>query len=112
MRFHAPEGGPPAARCVQTLAGCLLCALILSSICSAQTSSSVGMDRSDALSRLKEARALREKGLDREGRRLYESLLPELRRQNNEAGLAEALNALSAIANGQGEYELAIGWAR
>ncbi|HEX4801875.1 MAG TPA: CHAT domain-containing tetratricopeptide repeat protein, partial [Myxococcaceae bacterium] len=67
---------------------------------------------SDASLRLKEARALVDKGLDREARQLYEALLPELRAQRNEIGLAEALNSLSVIARGQGEHQLAIAWAR
>jgi len=80
--------------------------------CSAQTSAPAAAAQSDASFRLKEARALAEKGLDREARQLYEALLPELRAQKNEAGLAEALNRLSVIARGQGEYEAAIAWAR
>jgi CHAT domain-containing protein/tetratricopeptide (TPR) repeat protein len=107
--FHAARRG---GQMLASLSGSLLCALVLSSFCSAQTPSSAGTDPSDVLRRLKEARALEEKGLDRERRKLYESLLPELRAQKNEAGLAEALNALSVIASRQSEHELASAWAR
>ena len=110
MRSRPPSQGSCAARCV--LASCTLAMLISPLPCSAQTSSPAGASPSDASLRLKEARALVEKGLDRQARQLYESLLPELRAQKSEAGLAEALNGLSVIARGQGEYEPAIAWAR
>ncbi len=87
------------------------CALILSALCSAQTPSTAGADRAQTRRRLEQARALQEKGFDREARKLYESLLPELRSQKNESGLAESLNSLSAIASRSGDYELAIAWA-
>jgi CHAT domain-containing protein/tetratricopeptide (TPR) repeat protein len=94
------------------MASCLLSMLASPLPCSAQSPSPAAATPGGASLRLKEARALVEKGLDREAGQLYEALLPELRAQKNEAGLAEALNALSAAARAKGEYELAIARAR
>ena len=110
MRSCPPPQGVLAARYV--MASCLLSMLASPLPCSAQSPSPAAATPGDASVRLKEARALAEKGLDREARQVYESLLPELRAQKNETGLAEALNQLSVIARGQGEYELAIAQAR
>ncbi len=110
MRSRPPPQGFLAAHCV--MASCLLSMLAWPFLCSAQTSSPAAATPSDTALRLKEAQALAEKSLAREARQLYESLLPELRVQKNENGLAEALNALSVIDRGQGEYELAITRAR
>jgi len=62
--------------------------------------------------RFTEARALQEKGSLQEARKLYESLLPDLLVENNNADLARALNELSVIASAQGHYDTAIAKAR
>ncbi len=113
MLSRSSAHGFHAARCrLTSLAACLPVALAFPSSFAAPASSDAAPSQSNAPLRLKEARALVDKGLSREGRQVYESLLPELRAQKNEAGLAEVLNALSVIARGQGEYDRAIAWAR
>ncbi|HKD42006.1 MAG TPA: CHAT domain-containing tetratricopeptide repeat protein [Myxococcaceae bacterium] len=89
----------------------ILFALALSSFCFAQTPSEVAPG-GDTQARLEEAIALEKKGDDRAARKAYESLLPKFRAEKNQRGLARALNGLSLTASRQGEYGLAIAWAR
>jgi len=115
MRSCSPDGVLSAARRTQaraSLAACLVCTLALPFFSSAQSPDSAAADRSETHRRFEEARALQEKGLYREARKAYESLLPQLRAQKNEPDLATALNKLSLIASEQGDYGLAIAWAR
>jgi CHAT domain-containing protein/Tfp pilus assembly protein PilF len=88
-----------------------LYALALPSFCFAQTPPAVA-NGGDTQARLKEAIALEEKGADQAARKAYESLLPHLRAENDQKGLALALNELSRIGSRLGEYGLAIVWAR
>jgi tetratricopeptide (TPR) repeat protein len=60
---------------------------------------------------LDHARALQQRGALREAQKAYEALLPELR-SSDPAALGEALNALSQIASGQGQYDSAAARAR
>jgi CHAT domain-containing protein/tetratricopeptide (TPR) repeat protein len=114
MQLCALEAGFHAVRCGRALSGFAgnlgWCALILSAVCSAQTPSPA--DRAQTQRRLEQARALQEKGLEGQARKLYESLLPELRSQNNKPELARVLNDLSLIASASGDNELAIARAR
>src|SRR5215469_6380013 len=89
----------------------ILFALALPAFCIAQTPPPVA-DGGVTQAGLEEARALHAKGMDRAARSAYESLLPHLRAENNQNGLALVLNELSRIGSRQGEYGLAIAWAR
>jgi len=93
------------------LVACLSFTLALPSF-PAQISGDSGSDRADISRRLEQARALDEKGLQKEARELYESLLAELRANQDDAGLAEALYALGLIASDRGDHVLAIALAR
>src|SRR5215469_9923322 len=89
----------------------ILFALALPSICIAQKPAPVA-NVGDTQARLEKAITLEDKGDDRAARKAYESLLPNLRTEKNQNGLARALNGLSLIASRQGDYERAIAWAR
>ncbi len=93
------------------LVACLSFTLALPSF-PAQISGDSGSERADISRRLEQARALEEKGLQKEARELYESLLAELRANQDDAGLAEALYALGLIASDRGDHVLAIALAR
>jgi CHAT domain-containing protein/Tfp pilus assembly protein PilF len=86
----------------------LLLSVAVAASCLALASSSPTGDQSELQRRLQEARALAEKGSNQEARKIYDSLLPALRQQGDSADLATALNALSSIANAQGDYAYAI----
>ncbi|MFL5248706.1 MAG: CHAT domain-containing protein [Myxococcales bacterium] len=62
--------------------------------------------------RLGQARALYRKGSPAEARPLFESLLPELRKQPDKADLALALMLLGQIAIDQGDYQRGADWSR
>ena len=113
MQLSAEEGRLRVRRRRHCRPACsaLLYALALPSFCIAQTPPAVA-DGGDTQARLEKARALQAKGMDRAARKAYESLLPHLRAENNQKGLALALNELSRIGSKQGEYGLAIAWAR
>ena len=112
MQLCAAEGCLRWRRRLRRPAGsAILFALGLPSLCIAQTPPVVAAG-GVTQARLEEAIALEEKGEDRAARKAYESLLPNLRMENNQKGLAVALNDLSLIASRQGEYGLAIAWAR
>src|SRR5216684_81713 len=93
------------------LIACLSFTLALPSF-PARTSGDSGSERADISRRLEQARALEEKGLQKEARELYESLLPELRANHDDAGLAGALLALSVSGSDRGEHALAMAYAR
>ncbi len=93
------------------LIACLSFTLALPSF-PARTSGDSGSERADISRRLEQARALEEKGLQKEARELYESLLPELRANHDDAGLAGALLALSVSGSDRGEHALALAYAR
>src|SRR5260370_11949824 len=93
------------------LIACLSFTLALPSF-PARTSGDSGSERADISRRLEQARALEEKGLQKEARELYESLLPELRANHDDAGLAAALLALSVSDSDPGEHPLAMAYAR
>src|SRR5260370_28489961 len=80
------------ARSPTRLIACLSFTLALPSF-PAQTPGDSGSERADISRRLEQARAVEEKGLQKEARELYESLLPELRANHDDAGLAGALLA-------------------
>lgn len=93
------------------LVACLSFTLALPSF-AAQTPGASASGRADISRRLEQASALEAKGLQKEARELYESLIPELRAKQDKAGLARALLALSIIASDRGEHALAIDRAR
>src|ERR1700687_2690202 len=93
------------------LVACLSLTLALPSF-PAQTPGDSGSERTDISRRLEQVRALEEKGLQKEARELYESLLPELRANHDDAGLAGALLALSVSGSDRGEHALAMAYAR
>jgi tetratricopeptide (TPR) repeat protein len=62
--------------------------------------------------RLGEARALHQKGSAAEARAVFESLLPELRKQPDQADLALALKSLGEIALREGDYQRAADLSR
>jgi len=86
----------------------LVLSMALAALCLALASPLPVGDRTELERRLREARTLSEKGSNDEARKIYDSLLPTLRRQGDSADLAAALNALSSIANTQGDYAYAI----
>src|SRR5260370_38039427 len=69
------------------LIACLSFTLALPSF-PAQTPGDSGSERADISRRLEQARAVEEKGLQKEARELYEALPTELRADHDDAGLA------------------------
>ena len=67
--------------------------------------------RDDIKVQIANATALREKGVFREARSIYESILPALRAQGSSSDLGEALIGLGQIANAEGRYETAVALA-
>ena len=65
----------------------------------------------DARSRLEKAETLKQAGNFEEAKKIYESLLPELRVRSANRELAEVLNNLSALANDAGQYDHAVALA-
>jgi len=61
---------------------------------------------------LEKARSLRDAGSSDEARKIYESVLPQLRAQAASAELVDTLNNLSDIATMAGEYERAVSMSR
>lgn len=65
-------------------------------------------NNAELTARLEHAAALKLKGNDDEARKVYESLLPQLRAQRPSPQLTEVLSNLADIANTAGEYDRAV----
>jgi CHAT domain-containing protein len=82
----------------------LAAALVLATL-----SSALAAQNPDSLdSRIRQARALQDKGSLQQARSLYEALLPALRARQPSSQLASVLNALSEIASSGGDYDGAV----